>query len=127
MKTDIQQFVAQCDICQKNKYSNLTPAGLLQPLPVPENIWDDISMDFIEALPSSEGFDSILVVVDCLSKCGHFIGLGHPFSTTSIASVFIREVVRLHGFPKSIVSDRDKIFVNHFGNPFSGVKVLPLK
>ena len=104
----------QCAIFQQNKYYNLSPEGLLQPLPIPEKIWDDISMDFIEALPLLGEIDSILVVVDRLSQYGHFIGLRHPFSANSIASIFIREVVRLHGFPKSIFSYQDKNFMSNF-------------
>ena len=114
MKGAIQRFVAHCDICQKNKYSNLAPEGLLQPLPIPEHIWDDISMEFINRLPLFKGVDSILVVVDRLSKYGHFIGLRHSFLVHSMATIFVREVVPLHGFPNSIVSDRDKIFMSHF-------------
>ena len=114
MKNDIKSFVEKCAICQQNKYQALSPSGLLQPLPIPHQIWDDVSMDFIEGLPKSEGFDAILVVVDRLSKYAHFSPLKHPYSAKSVAVTFIKDIVRLHGMPRSIVSDRDKVFLSHF-------------
>lgn len=114
MKNDVQEFVRSCDTCQRQKYMASSPAGLLQPLPIPEQIWEDVSLDFITGLPKSKGFEAILVVVDRLSKYCHFLPLKHPYTARSIAELFAKEIIRLHGIPSSIVSDRDPLFMSHF-------------
>ncbi|TYK23171.1 Ty3/gypsy retrotransposon protein [Cucumis melo var. makuwa] len=114
MKSDIKKYCEECMICQRNKTSALSPTGLLLPLEIPDAIWSDISMDFIEGLPKSHGWEVILVVVDRLSKYAHFLTLKHPYTAKTVPEVFVKEVVKLHDYPKSIVSDRDKIFLSHF-------------
>ena len=105
MKSEVQKYCEECATCQRNKTLALSPAGLLTPLEIPNRIWEDISMDFIEGLPKSCGQEIIFVVVDRFSKYAHFLGLKHPFDTKMVADLFVKEVVRLHGFPQSIVSD----------------------
>ena len=83
-------------------------------------------MDFIEGKPKSHGHDTILVVVDRLSKYAHFFTLTHPFIAKVVADTFVESVVKLHGMPKSIISDRDPIFVRKFWQEFfvmSGTKL----
>ena len=114
MKMAVEDFVRQCSVCQQTKHSNHPPPGLLQPLPIPEGVWMDISMDFIEGLPKSNGYSVIMVVVDRLTKFAHFVAVKHPYTTSTIAQLFMDNIVKLHGLPNSIVSDRDIIFVSAF-------------
>jgi hypothetical protein len=73
MNVDIRKYVAECDLCQRNKSENVLTPGLLHPLHIPNQKWEEISMDFIEGLPISEGKDKILVVVDRLTKYAHLL------------------------------------------------------
>ncbi|XP_047169459.1 uncharacterized protein LOC124838000 [Vigna umbellata] len=108
MQEDIKTYIKNCSICQQEKSDLVLPAGLLQPLPIPTQISKDIAMDFITHLPSSHGYATIMVVVDRLSKFGHFIALKAEFNSKTVANAFINNVAKIHGFPKSIVSDKDK-------------------
>jgi len=114
MRRDIKNFIRECDVCQQNKSENICPVGLLQPLPIPTRVWTDISMDFVEGLPPSQGHSVILVVVDRLTKSSHFISLAHPYTAAKVAQLFIQNVLKLHGMPQSIVSDRDPTFSSAF-------------
>jgi hypothetical protein len=89
-------------------------AGLLQPLPIPDQKWESISMDFITGLPRVQGKDCIYVVVDRLTKFAHFFAIPLDYSAAQVAELFFREIFHLHGLPKTIVSDRDNRFMGGF-------------
>ncbi|KAJ6959486.1 hypothetical protein NC653_037738 [Populus alba x Populus x berolinensis] len=110
----VRQYVRECSICQQNKTENVKLPGLLQPLPIPMAPFVDISMDFIEGSPKSDGKEVILVVVDRFSKYTHLMALSHPYTAMTVAKVFMEQVYKLHGMPATIVSDRDSIFLSQF-------------
>jgi len=114
MNNVVQDYVKKCDVCQRQKYLAMSLTGLLQPLNVPNQVWEDVSLDFVTGLPRSKGYEAILVVVYRLSKYSHFILLKQPYTAKRVAKVFANEVVWLHDIPKSIVSDRDPIFLSNF-------------
>lgn len=103
-----------CLVCQQSKYDRSKLPGLLQPLPVPAFAWHVISLDFIEGFPVSQYYNCILVVVDLLTKYGHFVALRHPFFAAGVAKAFFHNIYHLHGLPEAIISDRDQIFTSTF-------------
>jgi hypothetical protein len=85
MKQAVQEWVRKCEVCQCYKSEHQQPAGLHLPLPVPQGVWIDVALDFVEALPRVRGKSVILTVVDRFSKYCHFIPLAHPYSAESVA------------------------------------------
>nr|ABA95128.1 retrotransposon protein, putative, Ty3-gypsy subclass [Oryza sativa Japonica Group] len=115
MRKEIAEFVALCDVCQRVKAEHQRPAGLLQPLQIPEWKWEEIGMDFITGLPrTSSGHDSIWVVMDRLTKVAHFIPVHTTYTGKRLAELYLARIMCLHGVPKKIVSDRGSQFTSKF-------------
>ncbi|KAL0560323.1 hypothetical protein IC582_000724 [Cucumis melo] len=115
MKREVAEFVSKCLVCQQIKAPRQKPAGLLQPLSIPEWKWENVSMDFITGLPRTlRGFTVIWVVVDRLTKSAHFVPGKSTYTASTWAQLYMSEIVRLHGVPVSIVSDRDARFTSKF-------------
>jgi hypothetical protein len=115
MKREISKFISECDTCQRVKASHLKVAGTLQPLPIPSWKREGLSMDFIVGLPNtSRHHDSIWVIVDRLTKTAHFLLVHTTHRAEKYAEIYIDQIVRLHGIPKTIVSDRGAPFVARF-------------
>ena len=107
LKRDIAEYIAKCDVCSRVKAEHQKPAGLLQPLPVPDWKWEQIGMDFITGLPRTKsGYDSIWVIVDRLTKVAHFVPVKTTYSSAKLAEIYMKRIVCFHGVPKKIVSDR---------------------
>ncbi|GJP65768.1 hypothetical protein CLOP_g22629 [Closterium sp. NIES-67] len=111
---DAQQYVTSCATCQRMKSSRLRPAGLLQPLEPPCRPWQQVMMDFVTCLPAgSSGNDVILVVVDWLTKTTHFAACKTTITAKQTAKLILTNIVRLHGIPSAIISDRDPRFTSN--------------
>ncbi|KAA3483477.1 DNA/RNA polymerases superfamily protein [Gossypium australe] len=115
MKRDISEFVSKCLICQQVKAEHQVPSGLLQPIMIPEWKWDRITMDFVSGLPMTPSKkDTVWVIVDRLTKSAHFIPVRTDYSLDKLAELYVSQILRLHGVPSSIVSDRDPRFTLRF-------------
>ena len=105
IKRDVSEFVTKCLVCQKVKAEHQVPSGLLQPIRIRNWKWDRITMDFVVRLPLiGRKHDSIWVVVDRLTKSAHFLPVRTDYSLDKLAELYIKEIVRLHGIPVSIIS-----------------------
>ena len=119
MKVDVAEWVGKCPTCQLVKAEQQVPSGLLQSLPIPELKWDHITMDFVTGFPTTRNrIDAVWVIVDRLTMSAHILAIKKTDGVDRIVSKYIDEIVRLHGVPSIIVSDRDSKFTSHFWQAF---------
>jgi transposase InsO family protein len=123
LRRDVTEYVRTCDVCQRVKASNQLKAGSPQALPIPDNPWDSVSMDFIVKLPRStnERYDSVLVIVDRLTKYVTLIPTVETIGGKGVGKLFVKHVYADHGLPKSIVTDRDTRFTANFWKTVCGL------
>ena len=114
LRKDVERFVRNCYICRRTKATRHAPYGVLKPVAVPDRPWQHISIDFVNGLPQSEGFDAICVFVDRLTKQRHLIPCRTTITAEKLADLFCDRVFRYHGLPDTIVSDRGPQFASHF-------------
>ena len=115
MKRDVSEFVTKCLVCQRVKAEHQVPSGLLQPIRIPEWKWDRKTMDFVVGLLlTGRRHDSVWVVIDRLTKLAHFLPVRTDYSLDKLAELYVKEIIRLHGIPVSIISDRDPRFTSRF-------------
>jgi len=110
----VGMYVSHCDLCLRTKIQRRLPTGELQPLPIPEEHWDVISVDFISELPESGGYDSIMVAIDSAGKHSHFIETVTTVTAAGAANLYLRNVWKLHGLPRKVISDHGPQFVAAF-------------
>ena len=119
MKREIAQFVNECDVCRRVKAEHQRPAGLLQPLAIPEWKFDHIEMDFVTGFPKSKhGNDAIFVVIDKLTKVAHFLPIKESITAAQLAELYTSRIVSLHSIPQVISSDHGSIFTSKFWDSF---------
>jgi len=118
LKKDIREHVRTCDTCQRNKWVRSKTAGKAKALPVPTQPWDTIGIDFVGPLPRSKGYDAIMTVVCHLTGMVHLVACKTTDSAREVADNYLREIVRLHGLPRRVVSDRDPKFTSRFWKTF---------
>src|SRR5467141_3076981 len=114
MSRYIGLYVSHCDLCLRTKAQRCLPVGELQPLVIPEERWNTISVDFISELPESGGYDAVMVVVDSVGKRSHFVETVATVTAAGAANLYVRNVWKLHGLPRKVVSDRGLQFVAAF-------------
>jgi len=114
MSRYVGRYISTCDMCLWTKSFRRPPIGELHPLPIPSAPWDTISVDFIVELPQSAGHDSVMVVVDSVTKHAHFVSTVTTISAAGATHLFLNHVWKHHGLPRKVVSDRGPQFVAEF-------------
>ena len=127
MRKDIENFIVKCKNCQQVKYENQRPAGLVQKMSITVWKWKNIAMDFVVGLPKTLGkFDSTCFVVDRLTKSAHFIPVRVDYNAEHLARIYVKEIVRLHGVPLTIISYHGTLFTYNFWRKLHDELVIQL-